>query len=569
MLKRIGFAFCVLCVLIAFGSTNIAVSLLGSSAVWDLSRGGRYSLSSDTEHWLANNQADIFMRLYISPEDKQSSAVRNYIQDVVRLLEQYQLLSAGKISVRTITVEQPSPASAEAKKQGIKTDSDPILGLVISDENGNFESISRLNPDNRAYLEHDISRLLGRLGGYKKPKVGIVAPDLTVMPTKDALDYTADWPFIDALRQDYDLELLSAQNLRIPEDLRAVLLINPRGLAQNAVYAVDQYLLHGGRLLIFDDPYPAMKPDSNRGNEAIFEKLLANWGIRIIDHNSAALRQTPDTLAALGADGLFEGIWPLDLHSAGSIDYQPRPETDFEPLLISDDGQEPQIAAAKLEGNFMSLFPEQVGGNAALRAGADPFISISLSPGKIILVADSDLLNSSWWNANRTPAQSPEDFVLKRGNLDFIKRSLDYLTDNKKALNAAPKQRSGQTMPISEVFLNLAEQAAAPALIQNQKEYDAALNQKARIIRQIRAKEIMPSIKTAKQTEALNRRILELEQQKAAITAGINNSYLTWLYSYIVLNGIIPFVFLGIYIFIRWRGSKKLATAAVRMVKNA
>ena len=74
---------------------------------------------------------------------------------------------------------------------------------------------------------------------------------------------------------------------------------------------------------------------------------------------------------------------------------------------------------------------------------------------------------------------------------------------------------------------------------------------------------------TAKQTEALNRRILELEQQKAAITAGINNSYLTWLYSYIVLNGIIPFVFLGIYIFIRWRGSKKLATAAVRMVKNA
>ena len=104
--------FC-FCLLVTFCALNMAIALAGSSLVWDLSADKRFSLSNESKEWLKKNNNNLFVRLYLSAEVEKDTKLDSFLQDVLRLLEQYQLNSQNKLSVQTINVSPLSPEEAE------------------------------------------------------------------------------------------------------------------------------------------------------------------------------------------------------------------------------------------------------------------------------------------------------------------------------------------------------------------------------------------------------------------------------------------------------------------------
>ena len=232
MLKKSQFIIFLISILVSFIALNITISLLAGSLTLDTSADLRYSLSSQTKKWLKQNSQNIYMRLYLSHDVYQNPHFKEYSKDVLRLLEQYQQNSNQLISIKTIELTPFSPSIAEAQKLGVRNDGKTsVLALVLSDEDGNFVTIPYLDYRRRAYLEHDIGRAISKLNHYTKPIVGIMASENKIISTGDSLDYTTNWPFAEALRQDYELRYIASDVAFIPQDIDVLLIANPKDIA--------------------------------------------------------------------------------------------------------------------------------------------------------------------------------------------------------------------------------------------------------------------------------------------------------------------------------------------------
>ncbi len=254
MLKRYQFVLFVILLIIAWICLNVSVSLLSSSVATDISDDKKYSLTKQTYNWLQNNNHNIYVRFYKGNLDK-NPQLKKYANDIMLLLEQYQDASDGKISIKTVEVAPFAATEIAAKKAGlIGGDGKPWLGMAISDEKGNFASIPFFNPERKPYLEHDISRVFAKLINNTRPTIGVMSSEISVMSSLSSLDYTVDWSFIKQLKKDYNVKKISNKTSRINDDIDVLMIVNPKLLREMTVYAIDQYLVRGGRIIVFVDP---------------------------------------------------------------------------------------------------------------------------------------------------------------------------------------------------------------------------------------------------------------------------------------------------------------------------
>ena len=594
-----------ICLLISFGALNVSAALFGSSAVWDLSADRRFSLSPSTRQWLDQNNDSLFARLYVSPDAKMPANLREYARDVLRLLEQYQLRSHNKLSLHTVEVLPFSPTEAEAEKAGLRGGGDkPWFGLVVSDQNGRFEAIPYFEPGRRAYLEHDISRLLSRLGGYRKPTLGIMSSEIRVIPSADTLDYSTDWPFAAALRKDYNLRHIPSDMSYIPEGTDALVIINPKHLSNIAVYAIDQYLMCGGNIIVFADPLSevALTQNGAAADRSNLADFLANLGIGYDDRRVAGdnLRSRSIDLGRRrekypfwinvipGRDDhpLIAGLKPLALNSSGWFEVSPEASVIF---ATSRDGGTVDAAflrhaslaqtienyntddqsrplAVLLEGKFNSLFAQPLLNTKQYLDGKFPFLSVSLKPGRILLVADSDILNAELWNANRNPGQDSYDFIPFSGNMDFIERAADYISGNRKILNVAPKFSPYRPLPLGSVLRLYAENTFASEKSAVGRELADILTERENMQRQIRNNELLPSLRVTGQLENLERRLRELRRQERLINRETVKDYQLRLGLFMAFNFIMPLAFLAVITAILQYRRGRTARRAERIV---
>lgn len=592
------------CLLSSFAALNIAAALFGSSAVWDLSADGRFSLSPATREWLSENGNSLFVRLYVSPEVEKNPLLREYSRDVLRLLEQYRLFAGNRLSLHTVEVTPLSPAEAEARKAGIRGGGGtPWFGLVASDQNGRFEIIPYFEPGRRAYLEHDISRLLSRLGGYRKPTIGIMSSELQVIPSEDALDYNTDWPFAAVLRKDYNLRYIPSDLAHIPSEIDLLLVVNPKNLSNVAVYAIDQYLMRGGNIMMFTDPLSeiALAQNGKAAERSNLEAFLSNLGVgykdgKVAGDNAAArgielnghrerypfwLNIVPGT----AAHPLIAGLKPLALNSPGWFDVSSETPVIF---ATSEDGGEVDAAylrhaslaqtlenykisnqsrplAVLLEGKFSSLFGSPLHNTSQYLDGDFPFLSVSLKPGKLLLIADSDILNSELWNANRRTGQDSCDFIPFSGNMDFIERAADYLTSNSNLLNPAPRFAPYESMPIGSVLMLHARAAAVEEQAVTDRNLAETLTEQTVMQRQITNNELLPSLQITRKLDELERRKRELQQQNRQIKREIIRDYQFRLGDFMVFNFIMPLALLALIIGVLKLRRRKQARWAERI----
>jgi ABC-type uncharacterized transport system involved in gliding motility auxiliary subunit len=285
----------------------------------DLTEGRVYTLSDGTRQVLAKLDAPVVVRLYYTQSGDTSVpvALNTFAKRVQDLLAEYVAASGGRLVLERLNPEPDSDAEEAAIRDGIDGQVTPnqekfYLGLAIARRDGpgdatqggagkagaskgdaakaaNLVAIPVLSPERERLLEYDITRAIAQVMQERRPVVGVMsAIPVFGRPMELMLGRlpTGPWIAIQELQRNFDVRPVPMESTRIPDDVNVLLVIHPRDLTDAGEYAIDQFVLRGGRLIAFLDPYAFFDQQRNLENplsgntasESTFRHLLGAWG---------------------------------------------------------------------------------------------------------------------------------------------------------------------------------------------------------------------------------------------------------------------------------------------------
>ncbi|CAG0939795.1 hypothetical protein GPROT2_00740 [Gammaproteobacteria bacterium] len=451
----------------------------------DLTENHLYTLSPGTIHILGNIPEPIHLYFFFSgTATGKTPFFRTYAGRVRDMLQDFAQRSNGRI---TVTEVDPVPFSDEEDRatqfglQGIRLDNsaDPIfMGIAGTNSVGDDQVIPFVDPRKEAFLEYDLAKLVYSLANPKHPVVGL----LSSLPISAGFDPMTQqirqpWAVVNQLRQVFDIRQLEPGLTKIADDVQVVMLVHPKNLGDQALYALDQFVLRGGRLMVFVDPWaeadpgapdPADPTGAAGQRSSNLERLFNAWGISVasdsfVGDNRFALQvMGPDGrpvrdigLLGIGQDGLDQddvvtsGLSLVNMGFAGAISIRDKAPVTVTPLVRSSDlaaplgtaalafMQDPTVLlenfkptgqrytlAARLSGKVPTAFPD--GPPPGMPAGGPAQIRESAEPVNIVVVADTDLLTDRLW------VQTQNFFGQRVANAfanngDFVVNALDNL----------------------------------------------------------------------------------------------------------------------------------------------
>jgi len=267
----------------------------------DLTADGLHTLSEGSRKILAKIDSNVEVRLYVSRgENRMPSALKNYSQTVEDLLQEFRAASGGKITIKRLDPEPDSDAEDTAKLDGIEPVSlgqmggDPIyFGMAVSLA-PETKAIPFLSPQREKLLEYDIARVISQVIATNKPVLGVMSP-LPVLggPAMNPMmmqmgrqpQQQQPWITFSELKRDFTVESVPMDSDSIPEKIQVLMVVHPKDISEKAQYAIDQFILRGGKLIAFLDtqcitdnrnPNPM---GMNLGGGSSLPKLLEKWGI--------------------------------------------------------------------------------------------------------------------------------------------------------------------------------------------------------------------------------------------------------------------------------------------------
>lgn len=420
---------------LAFNAFNHAVL---SGLRLDLTEDGRYTLSAGSKQLLAQIDEPIDLYLYYSERaGAEVPAIRNYAQEVRDLLREYVLNSRGKLRLHLIDPEPFSEAEDRAAALGLQAiplnqNGQLYFGLAGSNAIGERDAIAFLHPDRAPLLEYDISKLIHGLLQPRKPVVGLISG----LPMSGGFDphrggMSEPWQVYREAREQFELRELSLPLSRIDDDIDLLWVVQPEGFDEASRYALEQYLLGGGRAALFIDPAPAGRP----GDTQALSAMLEAWGIHlgddiVLDPTYALATTSPSDgrrvyyPAILGLSGsalaaedpVTARLGQINLGYTGAIDWSERDGISVLPLLrTSDEARltdpmslqfiEPanltqlagerkgRILAVRVSGKLPAVFAD----SAPEDADKERHLTEATAAANVIVVADSDLLADQFW----------------------------------------------------------------------------------------------------------------------------------------------------------------------------
>jgi len=296
-------------------AVNLIGSLLLNRVKLDITEEKLYTLSEGSRNTLKGIDAPVTARFFYSRTALAGVPfLRDYANRIEELLREYLAYSGGKMELE-ITDPRPDTDEEEiAEKAGIQ--GVPIseetgtiyLGLHLSDENGEEVSIPFFDPRRESSLEYEITKALYTVTNPKKKKVGILsslpvmgggAPQNPMMMQRQQQE--RPWVFVNQLRQmNFDVTKIEESAQEIPSDLNLLMIIHPKNLSESLQYAIDQYVLAGGKVVAFVDPLcesdrRAMNQLAQTNPQAMMQmqlhsdmpKLLKSWGVELTSGEAA------------------------------------------------------------------------------------------------------------------------------------------------------------------------------------------------------------------------------------------------------------------------------------------
>lgn len=397
----------------------------------DLTQNNLYTLTEGTKDLIDEIDEPIKFRFFFSQQTSEDlTALRAYARRVAELLEEYQAHSEGLIALEIIDPEPFSDEEDLAAQYGLQSvpvngaGDELYFGLVGTNAVDDQQIISFFQPDKEEFLEYDISRIVQQLSLSQKPRVGLLS-SLKVRGDIDMSTFqtTPAWVVIDQLVAQYEVVDVSPNVDRLPPDLQLLIIIHPKLLSDAILFAIDQFAMSGGRVLLFVDPLAEMDQPASGAipppipSEPVSDfPLLSNWGVQL--REGVVLADAQSALNVGGADGQpvrhlgilgltienfdFEDVTLNNLESINTttigildkvdgveskVDALIRSSANAMPMSVAafqslDDPEqlfkqfvstgERYVLAARLSGHAMSAFPDGLGSKrtGSKRAGS-------------------------------------------------------------------------------------------------------------------------------------------------------------------------------------------------------
>src|SRR6266700_3150940 len=264
----------------------------------DLTNERLYTLSDGTKKILKNLDGKVEIRFYFSQGEKEMDAgLKSYAQHVEDLLAEYKKAAGGKIQVKKLNPKPDTDAEDSAHLDGIEgqmlpTGDSLYFGLAISYLEQKV-ALPALPPSRERLLEYDISRAISKVANPVKPTIGLMTPlPMFGMPNNPMMARMGQqpqdpWVVISELQNDFTVRQVPMTADKIDDDIKVLVVVHPKDITDAAQYAIDQFIMRGGKLIAFLDGLSIMDHSSQQQNPMMpamgtgssLDKLLKAWGI--------------------------------------------------------------------------------------------------------------------------------------------------------------------------------------------------------------------------------------------------------------------------------------------------
>ena len=452
----------------------------------DLTQGKIYTLSPATRKILGKLDAPLTLRLYVSGSGNAMPVpLRAFAQRVEDLVHEFKSAAGGKLIVEKYNPKPDSDEEDAAQLDGIEPQTlfsggKFYLGLTVS-RLDHKQVIAAISPQREQLLEYDLIRAIARVANPKKPTIGVMSA-LPILG--EAMNYmtrqaSAPWALASELEDDYKVEPVSMTADTIPKDVNVLLLVHPRGIGEQTEYALDQFVLRGGKLIAFVDPYmyfdrqpnPMMPQLPGEPSSSSLPHLFQAWGVNMdqgkviadLTYASGADQHYSPTVLTLNRNALskddiatnqidtllyaFGGAFDISKLAAG-LKATELAHSSTNSMLVDDSvasnsgdaatknfqpaGRSMPLAL-RLSGKFKTAFPGGRPAPPAAAAGKAPppaasaaQLKESAADNSVVLVGDADML------ADGAAVEVQNIFgqrvvVPSNGNLAFAQGMVDQL----------------------------------------------------------------------------------------------------------------------------------------------
>ena len=469
----------------------------------DLTREKAYTLSAGTKAILGKLDTPVKLRFYCTQSENATPYTiyfKAYAKKVEDLLTEYQQAAHGKLVIEKLNPQPDSDAEDSARLDGIDPqnlpDGEPFyLGLAVSQLDAK-EAIPFLSPDRERDLEYDISRAVSRVITPEKPVIGVMsalpvfgAPGNPMAEQMGQPSQGQDpWALITELKEDFTVRQVGMDVSKIDDDVKVLVVIHPKDISDAAQYAVDQFVMRGGKLIAFLDASSLVESRGQNpmmgqmpGGGSSLDKLVKTWGLQFDTSKVVADRTymintgeegdtanqhpvwlaiTPDSINSNDiATAELENVWYF---SGGAFTGQPAPGLKETVLINSTtnsqlvDGMMANFSgenilkefkptgiryalAVRLSGQFKTAFPDGKPGektdadekkddkNKTPAKTHDGTLKETRQENTVVLVGDSDMIYD---NFTLHKTQSPFGVIAQamNGNLNFAQNLVEQLS---------------------------------------------------------------------------------------------------------------------------------------------
>ena len=476
--------FAVIAAAVLFLAVNVIANAWLSNTRADFTQGKAYTTSDQIKPVFENISEPIVVRLYYSAGVGEASQRHGlYYQRVRDLLQQYAKLAKGNIKIELYTPEPFSDVEDRAVGFGLQgiplNQSGEVgyFGLAATNSTDDQQVIPFFNLEREQFLEYDLTKLIYSLSQPNQPKVGLITalqvnggPSPMQMQMGGGGNPAPPWAIMQQIKEFFTIQPLTPDIAQIAKGIGMLLLIQPENLSPQTQLAIDQFVLGGGKVLLFVDPHAeSANPMGGMGMPASgnldgIKKLMAAWGVSLADDKvvgdvDAAMRvnvsqgtqpMISDYVAWMQvqrgnldpSDAITGDLKQVTFGTAGALDPVEAAGTTVTPLMVT--GQRsmridsakftamPEIGAllrdfnpsgkreslaVRVTGLAKSAFPDAPGD--ALKQAKEPI--------QVVIVADSDFLTDRFWVENSN-FLGQQVMVPTADNGSFVINALENLT---------------------------------------------------------------------------------------------------------------------------------------------
>lgn len=580
-----------------FVIANLLVSRLVGGRQLDATASGRYTLTEESLKTVAGLRQPVTIRLYVS--EKLQSAwdeLGAHAARTTAFLARCVLAAPDKIRLEIRRIKPFSDMEKQAVSEGMlpfpENEEELYFGLKVIAADGRSALIPALKPERSALLESDLNRILHGLNEERKVKIGVFSPRLPFSPDGKGSAFAS----LAALLQEYyEVFEIPAGSSLVPQDISVVLALDPGRLPPVFAYALDQYVMRGGKVVFLVDPYSEVRhalqgypprPDVEMG------EYLKTWGI---DYH--AERVAGDVLRGervKGGDGRYRvyPLWfwakgedgrPLRFHTPGSL----CAAENFADLHFSElaatGGQSGDIAAEKIryasktqvildynqdnkkrvlallaEGKFRSHYR---GGILDKAKSAQPYLPFAVRDAAVAVVADSDFAADELWVASRDPENPVYGIVPYAGNAAFLLGLIDRLSGRAVVPPSVSPEAPGAANIAETLYLKSAEK-----LREEKEKFDAKEAASSARLRRLK-KSLTDSedvsrrreIERAENENRRDRKALQNLERQIAAAADDRLELFVWLCFVVFPSGMLGLFFATAF-FVRRRIRRQMLT---------